>query len=182
MKTIIGKIGAVVLAAGICACWAEARAQATTTVTTTRGVFTQYVPGSETLVVRTEANPTPIQYVMTKETTVVDESGAPMAINQITLGRPLSVQYTTNGDRLVASRVVVQRTPIAATGAGVSEQRTTTTTTETRPLTHDEREALKDREEHRKERLKEETEKRKESLEKAKDALDDAADDDDGGD
>jgi len=119
---------------------------------------------------------------MTKETTVVDESGAPMAINQITLGRPLSVQYTTNGDRLVASRVVVQRTPIAATGAGVSEQRTTTTTTETRPLTHDEREALKDREEHRKERLKEETEKRKESLEKAKDALDDAADDDDGGD
>jgi hypothetical protein len=173
MKTKIKKMGAALLAAGICACCEEARAQATTTVTTTRGAFTQFVPGSETLVVRTDTNPTPIQYVVTKETTVVDESGAPIAINQLALGVPLSVQYTTTGDRLVASRVIVQRTPVAATGLGVSQQRTTTTTTETRPLTHDEREALEESREHRKERLKEEAEKRKEALEKAKDALDD---------
>jgi hypothetical protein len=171
MKMKIRKMGAALLAAGICACCAEARAQATTTVTTTRGAFTQYVPGSETLFVRTETNPTPVQYVVTKETTVVDESGAPIAINQIALGVPLSVQYTTAGDRLVASRVIVQQTPVAATG--VSQQRTTTTTTQTRPLTHDEREALEESQEHRKERLKEQAEKRKEALEKAKDALED---------
>ena len=107
----------------------------------------------------------------------MDESGAPIAINQIALGVPLSVQYTTTGDRLVASRVIVQRAPVAVTGPGVSQQRTTTTTTETRPLTHDEREALEESREHRKERLKEEAEKRKEALEKAKAALED----DDGG-
>jgi len=110
---------------------------------------------------------------VTKETTVVDESGAPIAINQIASGVPLLVQYTTTGDRLVASRVIVQRTPVTATGPNVIQQRTTTTTTEARPLTHDEREALEEREEHRKERLKEEAEKRKEALEKAQDALDD---------
>jgi len=178
MKTNVKKMGAALLAAGICACCADARGQATKTVTTTKGAFTQYVPSSETLVVRTDTDPTPLQYVITKETTVVDESGAPVAINQIALGVPLSVQYTSNGDRLVASRVIVQRTPIAATVPGVSQQRITTTTTETRPLTHDEREALKESQEHRKERLKEEAEKRKEALEKAEDALDDADDDD----
>ena len=56
----------------------ELRAQATTTVTTTKGAFTEYVPGSETLVVRTETNPAPSRYVVTKQTTIVDESGAPV--------------------------------------------------------------------------------------------------------
>jgi hypothetical protein len=176
MKTNIRKMGAALLAAGICACCAEARAQATTTVTTTRGAFTQYVPESEVLVVRTDTNPSPIQYVLTKETTVVDESGAPIAINQIAVGVPLSVQYTTTGGRLLASRVIVQRNPVTVTGSGVSQQRTTTTTTETRPLTHDEREALEESQEHHKEHLKKEAEKRKEALEKAKDALDDDGD------
>ena len=100
-----------------------------------------------------------------------DATGAPVAINQLALGAPLSVQYTEDGNRLVASRVVVEHAPIAATGTNVIHQETTTTTT--RPLTHDEREALKDREEHRKEALKKEIERRKDDLDKAKDALDD---------
>ena len=110
---------------------------------------------------------------MTKEKTVVDESGAPIAINQIAVGVPLSVQYTTTDGRLLASRVIVQRNPVTVTDSGVSRQRTTTTTTETRPLTHDEREALEESQEHHKEHLKKEAEKRKEALEKAKDALED---------
>ncbi|HEY2712951.1 MAG TPA: hypothetical protein VGI60_10580 [Chthoniobacterales bacterium] len=171
MKTKIHNLAAVLLAMGICASCTQARAQTTTTVTTTRGAFAEFVPGSETLVVRTDANPTPVQYVVTKATTVVDETGAPVPINQLVLGAPLSVQYTTAGNRLVASRVVVERTPIASTGTNVIQQSTTTTTT--RPLTHDEKEALKEREEHRKKALKEEIERRKEDLEKAKDALDD---------
>jgi len=171
MKTNINKLGAVLLAVGICAWCTQARSQTTTTVTTTKGAFAEFVPDSETLVVRTDANPTPIQYVVTKATTVVDETGAPVAINRLALGAPLSVQYTTAGDRLVASRVIVEHAPITSTGPNLIQQQTTTTTTRT--LTHDEREALKEREEHHKKALKEEIEKRKEDLEKAKDALDD---------
>ncbi len=158
------KIGAALVALGISAFCTEARAQ-TTTVTTTRGAFTQFVPSSETLVVRSDTNPNPLQYVVTRQTTVVDESGAPVAIDQIAPGAPLSVQYTTAGDRLVASRIVVQRPNVV--------QRTTTTTTTTRPLTHDEKEALEEAREHRKHQLKEQIEAREKALEKAKDALDD---------
>ena len=48
---------------------------------------------------------------------------------------------------------------------------TATTTTTTRPLTHDEKHELKEQREHRKEALKEEIEKEKDALEKAKDKL-----------
>ena len=158
------KIGAALVALGMSAFCTEARAQ-TTTVTTTRGAFTQFVPSSETLVVRSETNPNPLQYVVTRQTTVVDETGAPVAINQIAPGAPLSVQYTTTGDRLVASRIVVQRPNVV--------ERTTTTTTTTRPLTHDEKEAMEEAREHRKHQMKEQIEQREKALEKAKDALDD---------
>jgi hypothetical protein len=133
MKTNMKKIGAALLAVGLCACCIEARAQTTTTVTTTRGAFTEFVPGSETLVVRTDADPSPIRYVVTQQTNIVDESGAPIAIDRIAPGSPLSVEYATAGDRLVASRVVVQKA-VAATAPNVVE-RTTTTTATTRPVT-----------------------------------------------
>jgi hypothetical protein len=98
----------------------------------------------------------------------VDQSGAPIAIDQIAPGVPLSVQYTTAGDRLVASRIIVQRPT-----HHVVEQRTTTTTTTTRPLTHDEKEAIEEQREERKDAIKEQIEQRKKALEKAEDALDD---------
>jgi len=175
MKTNMKKIGAALVALGISAFCTEALAQ-TTTVTTTQGAFTQFVPSSETVVVRSDTNPNPLQYVVTKQTTVVDQSGAPVAIEQIAPGAPLSVQYITTGDRLVASRIVVQR-PIAASAPNVVE-RTTKTTTTTRPLTHDEKEAVDEAREHRKERVKEQIEEREKALEKAKDALDDDGDGD----
>jgi hypothetical protein len=168
MKTNIQKLGAALLVMGTCVCCTEVRAQATATVTTTRGAFTEFVPGSETVVVRTEANPSPVRYVVTKQTNIVDETGAPVAIERIVAGSPLSVDYTTSGDRLVASRIVVQHAPVGAPGTVVQE-RTTTTTTTTAPLTHEEKEAL----EHREHRLKELREKREKALEKAKDQDDD---------
>lgn len=166
------KIGAGLLALGMCVCCTEVRAQTTATVTTTKGAFTEFVPGSETVVVRSETDPTPARYVVTKQTTVVDETGAPVAIERIAPNSPLSVQYTTSDGRLVASRIIVQRAPVAAPG-NVVQERTTTTTTTTAPLTHEEKEAL----EHREHRAKELREKREKALEKAKDTLDD----DDGG-
>jgi hypothetical protein len=172
MKTNTYKIGAALLAVGICVCCTEALAQTSTTVTTSRGAFTEFVPGSETLVVRSEANTAPMRYVVTKQTTFVDETGAPVLVNQITPGSPLSVQYITAGDRLVASRIVVQHAPVAVPNPNVVERSTTTTTT-TRALTHHEREALEHQRHEEKERAKDEIEKRKDALDKAKDALDD---------
>jgi hypothetical protein len=171
MKTNTKKIGVILFAFGLCAWSAELRAQdTTTTVTTTKGAFTEFVPGSETVVVRSETNPAPLRYVVTKQTTIVDQSGAPIAIDQVRPGSALSVQYTGTGDRLVASRIVVERAPLAT-------EHTSTTTTTTRTLTHDEKEALEERREHRKERAEEQIEKQKEALDKAKEKLED---DDDG--
>ena len=173
MKIDITKIGVALLAVGICT--TEMRAQATTTVTTTKGAFTEYVPGSETMVVRTETSSAPLRYVVSKQTTIVDESGAPVAIERISPGSPLSIQYTGTGEQLVASRIVVQKpaavTTEPVTTAPVATQQTTTSTT--RALTHDEKHALKEQREHRKKAMKEEIEKEKDALDKAKDKIDD---------
>jgi hypothetical protein len=135
MKTDITKIAVALLAVGICT--TEMRAQAATTVTTTKGAFTEYVPGSETMVVRTETSSAPLRYVVSKQTTIVDESGAPVAIERISPGSPLSIQYTGTGERLVASRIVVQRpaeviTEPVTTAPVATQQDTTTSTTTTR--------------------------------------------------
>jgi hypothetical protein len=173
MKIDITKIGVALLAVGICT--TELRAQATTTVTTTKGAFTEYVPGSETMVVRTETSSAPLRYVVSKQTTIVDESGAPVAIERISPGSPLSIQYTGTGEQLVASRIVVQKpaavTTEPVTTAPVATQQTTTSTT--RALTHDEKHARKEEREHRKKAMKEEIEKEKDALDKAKDKIDD---------
>ena len=173
MKIDITKIGVALLAVGICT--TELRAQATTTVTTTKGSFTEYVPGSETMVVRTETSSAPLRYVVSKQTTIVDESGAPVAIERISPGSPLSIQYTGTGEQLVASRIVVQKpaavTTEPVTTAPVATQQTTTSTT--RALTHDEKHARKEQREHRKKAMKEEIEKEKDALDKAKDKIDD---------
>jgi hypothetical protein len=165
MKTNILKIGAVLLAVAICLWSTQAFAQTTTTVTTTKGAFNEYVPGSETMVVKSESGSAPLRYTVTKQTTIVDESGAPVSIERISHGSPLSIQYTGTGDRLVASRIIVQGP------SAISEQQTTTTTT--RELTHDEKHALKEQREHQKKAEKKAIEKEKDALEKEKDKLDD---------
>jgi len=179
MKIDITKIGVALLAVGICT--TELRAQATTTVTTTKGAFTEYVPGSETMVVRTETSSAPLRYVVSKQTTIVDESGAPVAIERISPGSPLSIQYTGTGEHLVASRIVVQRpaeviTEPVTTAPVATQQDTTTSTTTTRALTHDEKHALKEQREHPKRELKKQIEKEKDALDKAKDKVEDDGD------
>jgi hypothetical protein len=165
MKTNIMRIVPGLLAVVICAWGTDARAQGTTTtntattVTTTKGAFTEFVPASETIVVRTETNPAPLRYVVTKETTIVDEAGVPVTVEKISPGSPLSVHYTGTGDRLVASRIVVHKAPAPV----VTDRNatTTTTTTTTRPLTDEEKKAVK-----------KEVEKEKERVEEAKDKAD----------
>jgi hypothetical protein len=177
MNTKMRTLGAALLAVG-CFWSSQGFTQTTTTVATTNGAFTEYVPGSETMVVRSETGTTsPLRYSVTKETTIVDETGAPVAIDRISPGSQLSIQYTGSGDRLVASRVVVRRAAAATTAvtsvpAGTGQQTNTTTTT-TRALTHEEKHALKEEREHQKKAAKEEIEHQKDALDKAKDKLDD---------
>ena len=177
MNTKMRTLGAALLAVG-CFWSSQAFTQTTTTVTTANGAFTEYVPGSETMVVRSETGTTsPLRYSVTKQTTIVDETGAPVAIDRISPGSQLSIQYTGSGDRLVASRVVVRRAGTATTAvtsvpAGTGQQTNTTTTT-TRALTHEEKHALKEEREHQKKAAKEEIERQKDALDKAKDKLDD---------
>jgi hypothetical protein len=174
MKKEMTTLGAALLAVGACFWSGQVFAQTTTSVTTTRGAFTEYVPGSETVVVRGEAA-SPLRYSVTKQTTIVDETGAPVAIERISPGSPLSVQYSGTGDHLVASRIVVQKPTTAVapvtTGAAVTDQQTSTTVT--RPLTHDEKHALHEQHEHEKKAAKKQIEAEKDALDKAKDKLDD---------
>jgi hypothetical protein len=174
MKTKMIALAGALLATS-CLWSSQAFAQTSTTVTTTNGAFTEYVPGSETMVVRSEAGTSPLRYSVTKQTTIVDDTGAPVAIERISPGSQLSIQYTGSGDRLVASRVVVRRaaTSTETTVPVVTGQQTNTTTTTTRPLTHEEKHALKEEREHPGRAAKEEMEHQKRALEKAKDKLDD---------
>jgi hypothetical protein len=174
MNTKMITLGAALLAVG-CFWSSQAFAQATTTVTTTNGAFTEYIPGSQTMVVRSETGTSPLRYSVTKQTTIVDETGAPVTIDRISPGSQLSVQYTGSGDQLLASRVVVRRaaTSTVTSEPAVAGQQTNTTTTTTRPLTHDEKHALKEEREHPGRAAKEEIEHQKRAMEKAKDKLDD---------
>jgi hypothetical protein len=174
MNTKMTTLGAALLAIS-CFWSSQAFAQTSTTVTTTNGAFTEYVPGSETMVVRSETGTSPLRYSVTKQTTIVDETGAPVAVDRISPGSQLSVQYTGSGDQLVASRVVVRRaaTSTVTSAPAVTGQQTNTTTTTTRPLTHKEKHALKEEREHPGRAAKEEIEHQKHAVEKAKDKLDD---------
>jgi hypothetical protein len=176
MNTKMTTLCVALLAIG-CFWSSQAFAQTSTTVTTTNGAFTEYVPGSETMVVRSEGGTSPLRYSVTKQTTIIDETGAPVAIERISPGTQLSIQYTGSGDRLVASRVVVRRAATATAPVtsepAVTEQQTNTTTTTTRPLTDEEKDAIEEAREKRKEAAKEEIERQKEALEEAKDKLDD---------
>src|SRR6187401_3391124 len=96
-------------------------AEEVVTTTTTAGTITEFSP--DTFVVRTETAPEPIRYRYTKTTTYVDEAGAPVSIDVIRSGVPVTVHYQREGDHMIASRVIVRR------AAPVTKSTTTTTTT-----------------------------------------------------
>jgi hypothetical protein len=111
--------------------WAEV----TVRTVTSAGAIEQFAPGSE-LVIRTETTPDPIRYSVTRETTFVDETGTPVAVEKIVRGVPVNIEYVRDGNRMIVSKVIVRKAPVV-------EHRTTTTTT-TRKLTHKEKEELED--------------------------------------
>jgi hypothetical protein len=108
--------------------------QSTTTTTTSAGTVSDFSPDAMT--VRTESTSSPVSYTFSKTTTYVDENGAPVSVDVVKSGMPVTVYYTRNGDQMIASKVVVRRVetttaPVTPPPTVIEEKKTTTTTTST---------------------------------------------------
>lgn len=103
-----------------------------TTTTTTSGTISEFSP--DTIVLRTESSSSPARYSFSKTTTYVDEAGAPVSIETVKSGLPVTVHYVKEGDRMIANKVVVRKktTTTTSSPALIEEKRTTTTTTESK--------------------------------------------------
>ncbi len=103
--------------------------ETTTKTTTSVGTISEF--GQDRMIIRTEKSSEPIRYSYTKSTTYVDESGAPVSIETVKSGLPVTVYYTQDGNRMVASKVIVRRTTGAVQSTPEIEEKKTTTTTTT---------------------------------------------------
>ena len=136
------KVKSFVIAAAVlmmpCAVFAQDRMTTVDTSssssTETVGTVSELRP--DTIVVRSETNAAPTNYTYTKKTTYVDENGAPVSVETVKSGLPVTVYSTREGDRLVADKVVVRKTTTTTTenpAMPMQEKRTrTSTTTETK--------------------------------------------------
>lgn len=104
-----------------------AYAQSVTTTTTAAGTVSQFTPGAIT--VTSGPSAAPVSYSYSKTTTYVDENGNPVSMEVIRSGVPVTVYYTQDGNRMLASKVVVRRE--IPTGDATIIKKTTTTTTTT---------------------------------------------------
>jgi hypothetical protein len=98
----------------------------TTTSTSTldgTGTITTFTPGSE-FVVRTTSSTSPVTYYTSKDVTVVDPTGATVDASLLRADMPVKYTYVKQGDRMVVSKIIVQK-PVAE----ITKETTTTTTT-----------------------------------------------------
>lgn len=93
------------------------------TTTTSAGTISEF--GPDTIIVRSETSTEPTRYSYSKTTTYVDESGAPVSMETVKSGLPVTVYYVKTGDQMVASKVIVRKAAVQAAPATV-ETRTTT--------------------------------------------------------
>src|SRR6059058_402410 len=125
-----------ILAAGV-ACAAAlgiALGQETTTTTTTQatttstaGTIVTYTPDSDYFMFRTAPSAAPARYYYTRDTAILDPEGRTVTWSAIRPDMPVTIYYTTVGDRVLVRKVVLSQPP-----AVIKHEETTTTTT-TRP-------------------------------------------------
>ena len=98
----------------------------TSTSTTTldgTGTITTFTPGSDYITLSAgERGPT--KYYYSKNTTVVDPTGATVDMKLLRPDLPVKYTYVKEGDRMVISKITVQK-PVAE----ITKETTTTTTT-----------------------------------------------------
>jgi len=90
------------------------------------GMITTYSPGTDYISFRSTASTAPVKYYTSKTTTVVDQTGAPVDMALLRSDLPVKYTYVKEGDRMVVSKITVQK-PLAEI------KKTTTTTTTTTP-------------------------------------------------
>ncbi len=88
------------------------------------GTITTYSPGTDYIQMRTESSTSPMKYYYTKNTTVVDPTGATVDWSLLRPDMPVRYSYVKEGDRMVISKITVQK-PLTE----IKKETTTTTTT-----------------------------------------------------
>jgi hypothetical protein len=128
MKNSSSKFLAATCAALLITCGGVSFAQTsvTTSTTTSNGTISEFSP--DTIVIRSESSPAPVRYSYSKTTTYVDETGAPVSMEMVKSGLPVTVHYVKEGDRMLANRVIVHKRTTTSSG-GASERSSSTTTT-----------------------------------------------------
>ena len=102
-KAVLAAFG-LSLTLGMSQAWADT---VTTTKTTTySGVVSDLSPSSSIIVKSEESGPK--TYVLTEKTTYLDPEGNVVTAS-VLRGKPVTVYYTQEGDRLVASKVIVTK-------------------------------------------------------------------------
>lgn len=131
--------------AAVNAAVAQQAATTTTTVTNSAGTVSAFDPATSTIAVTTEEAAAPVSYRYSEQTTIVDETGAPVAASVINSGVPVTVYYGGTAEARTVSKIVVRRAvPATSTttvvqpaipvvpvvpATKVTEETTTTTTT-----------------------------------------------------
>ena len=85
----------------------------TTSATQCAGTVSQF--GPDTIVVKSTTSADPVSYSYSKTTTYVDENGNPVSSETVKSGAPVTVYYTQDGDKMIASKVVVRKATTTTT-------------------------------------------------------------------
>ena len=91
------------------------------------GTITAFTPGSDFITFRTQSSAEPVKYYYTKQTTFVDPEGHTVEMSMLRPDMPVRYTYVKDGDRMVISRVTLEK-PVS-----YYEKKETTTTTTTSP-------------------------------------------------
>jgi hypothetical protein len=128
-------LGVMLFATNITRAQTAATSTTTTSTTTSAGTVSQFSP--DTIVVKTTTSSNPVSYSYSKTTTYVDENGNAVSSETVKSGAPVTIYYTQDGDKMVATKVVVRKTTTTTSDApsatAVETKKTTTTTTTPAP-------------------------------------------------
>ena len=127
MKTVMSFVFSVLIIP--CGLFAQQGTVSMVTTTETAGTISDVGPHS--IVVRSETSSSPMSYSYTKSTTYVDETGAPVTIETVKSGLPVTVYYTREGDRMVADKIVVRKTTTTTEMPMIEEQQSSSSSSTT---------------------------------------------------
>ena len=111
IKTLCGLalLGVALYAPSALAQQAQEKNTATTTMTTSSsGTVSQLRPTS--IAIKATPTSSPVTYEFTDATTYFDEAGNPVDMQAMKSGVPVTVYYSKQGDKMVATKVIVKQT------------------------------------------------------------------------